>query len=147
LYYFTSAMNEPAAFWRHWTVEFESGLPVYRQIVNLVSAAVACGQLQPGDRLPTIRALHETLGVNPNTVAKAYRELELKGMLAGERGNGSYLQAGPRPARPGAGERRRKLDGLYRRLVAEAAGCGVAESDLIKYLNQRMTCECPDGSA
>jgi GntR family transcriptional regulator len=140
-------MNEAPRFWEQWTVEFESGLPVYRQIINLVSAAVACGQLEPGGRLPTIRALHQTLGVNPNTVAKAYRELELKGMITGERGSGSYVQASAPAARLSAGERRQKLEGLYRRMVAEAAGSGVAESDLIKYLNQRITCECNHGSA
>ncbi|MBU6401675.1 MAG: GntR family transcriptional regulator [Verrucomicrobia bacterium] len=139
-------MNDAAPFWEQWSVEFESGLPVYRQIVNLVSAAVASGQLHPGDRLPTIRALHQSLGVNPNTVAKAYRELELKGVITGERGNGSYVQERPLPPRPSAGKRRQRLEGLYQRLVAEAAGCGVAERDLLKYLNQRISCACDHGS-
>ena len=64
-----------------WQVEYNSGIPVYRQIINHVCAAVAADSFKPGDQLPTIRALSERLNVNPNTVAKAYRELELKGII------------------------------------------------------------------
>jgi len=57
---------------QNWAIEFHSGVPVYKQIINHVSAAIAGGMLKEGDQLPTIRALCETLAVNPNTVAKAY---------------------------------------------------------------------------
>ena len=69
-----------------WQVEYNSGIPVYRQIINHVCATVATGVFKSGDQLPTIRALSERLNVNPNTVAKAYRELELKGIIVSERG-------------------------------------------------------------
>src|ERR1019366_4623031 len=78
-----------------WQIEYKSGIPVYRQIINQACAAVAAGAFKPGDQLPTIRALSERLNVNPNTVAKAYRELELKGVIVSERGSGSFVQAQP----------------------------------------------------
>ena len=78
-----------------WQVEYNSGIPAYRQIINQACAAVAAGTFKPGDQLPTIRALSERLNVNPNTVAKAYRELELKGIIVSERGSGSFIQAQP----------------------------------------------------
>src|SRR5208283_880952 len=88
-----------------WQVEYNSGIPVYRQIINHVCAAVAAGAFKPGDQLPTIRALSERLNVNPNTVAKAYRELELKGIVVSERGSGSFIQAHPPAPAPAPGAR------------------------------------------
>lgn len=128
--------------WARWTVELDSGIPAYRQIINHVSVALATGQLKRGDRLPTIRVLHAQLGLNPNTVAKAYRELELKGVIVSQRGTGCFIKEGPPVSRLTPAERRHRLEGLYRRLLAEAAGCGVAQDDLLAYLNQRITREC-----
>src|SRR3954470_24460950 len=94
-----------------WRLEFHSGIPVYRQIIHHVQAAVAAGRLEEGDQLPTIRALHEKLNVNPNTVAKAYRELAHLGVITAEQGSGCYV-APPAPTRPGglsAREKRSKI--------------------------------------
>ncbi|MGA3267813.1 MAG: GntR family transcriptional regulator [Verrucomicrobiota bacterium] len=121
--------------WEQWQVEYNSGIPVYRQISNQVCAAVAAGAFKPGDRLPTIRALHERLKVNPNTVAKAYRELELKGIIESERGSGSFIKAQP-PA-PRTGEKKARLKTIYLRLLAEAASSGLTESELLNYLKER----------
>ncbi len=118
-----------------WQVEYNSGLPVYRQISNQVCAAVAAGAFKPGDQLPTIRALHERLKVNPNTVAKAYRELELKGIIESERGSGSFIKAQPPAPRPR--EKKARLKTIYHRLLAEAAGSGLTESELLSYLKER----------
>ena len=74
-----------------WTVEFHSGVPVYRQIMHRIQAAVVTGQLKEGDQLPTIRALHQKLEVNPNTVARAYRELTLAGVIEARQGSGCYV--------------------------------------------------------
>jgi GntR family transcriptional regulator len=121
----------------HWQVEYNSGIPVYRQIINQASEAVANGTFKPGDRLPTIRALSEQLNVNPNTVAKAYRELELKGLLLSERGSGSFVQAQPSVPGPNPREKKAKLKDLYHRLVTEAAQCGLTESELLAFIKQR----------
>jgi GntR family transcriptional regulator len=120
-----------------WQVEYNSGIPVYRQIINQACAAVAAGAFKPGDQLPTIRALSERLKVNPNTVAKAYRELELKGITVSERGSGSFIQAQP-PA-PGAREKKARLGTLYDRLLADAASSGLTESELLSFIKERNT--------
>ncbi len=118
-----------------WQVEYESGIPVFRQIINQVCAAVALGTVQSGDQLPTIRGLSERLNVNPNTIAKAYRELELKGVIATERGNGSFVQAPPPASAPD--EKQAKLQAVYQRLLAEAARVGLTEGELLRFIQQK----------
>ncbi len=118
-----------------WQVEYESGIPVFRQIINQICAAVAIGTIQSGDQLPTIRALSERLNVNPNTIAKAYRELELKGVITTERGNGSFVQAPP--AASAVNEKQAKLQALYRRMLAEAASLGLTEGELLRFIQQK----------
>jgi GntR family transcriptional regulator len=120
-----------------WQIEYNSGIPVYRQIINQVGAAVAAGAFRPGDQLPTIRALHEQLKVNPNTVAKAYRELELKGIIVSERGSGSFVaEQAPAPA-PGVREKKARLKNIYHRLLTEAASSGLSESELLSFIKER----------
>jgi len=120
-----------------WQVEYNSGIPVYRQIINHVCAAVAAGAFKPGDQLPTIRALHERLNVNPNTVAKAYRELEFKGVIVSERGSGSFIKARPTSPAPGAREKKARLKNLYHRLLTEAASSGLTERELLSFMKER----------
>ena len=62
-------------------IDFKSGVPIYRQIIDQVKSAIATGTLGPGDRLPTVRQLSVDLSVNPNTVSRAYTELELTGLV------------------------------------------------------------------
>jgi GntR family transcriptional regulator len=120
-----------------WQVEYNSGIPVYRQIINQACAAVAAGTFRPGDQLPTIRAMSERLNVNPNTVAKAYRELELKGIIVSERGSGSFVQVPPAapPVRPK--EKKEKMENLYRRMLGDAASIGLTESELLTFIKER----------
>jgi GntR family transcriptional regulator len=118
-----------------WQVEYHSGIPVYRQIINQACAAVAAGTFKRGDQLPTIRVLSERLNVNPNTVAKAYRELELKGIIVSERGSGSFIQA--KPPAPEAKEKKARLKNLYHRLLADAASSGLTESELLSFIKER----------
>ena len=122
-----------------WQIEYNSGIPVYRQIIDQACAAVAAGTFKPGDQLPTIRALSEHLNVNPNTVAKAYRELELKGIIVSERGSGSFIQAQPPALMPGAREKKAQLKNLYHRLLADAARNGLTESELLSFIKKRNT--------
>ena len=122
-----------------WKVEFTSGIPVYRQIVHFVCSGIGRGSLRPGDRLPTIRELTETLGINPNTVAKAYRELDLRGMITSRRGDGSFIAAAPTGhASHTRQEKTEKLDELLGRLIAEANAFEITRQELVKYINERM---------
>ena len=121
-----------------WAIEFTSGIPVYRQIVNLLFLEIGRGGLREGDRLPTIKELAERFQVNPNTVAKAYRELDLKGVIEGRRGDGSFVSA-VGPGRPLTQKQKAaKLDELVGRLVAEAKACGITEGELTRHIMERM---------
>jgi GntR family transcriptional regulator len=70
-----------------------SGVPTYLQLVHQVEHALRLGYLKPGDRLPKVRDVVASLAINPNTVLKAYRELEIKGLAAGRPGQGTFVQA------------------------------------------------------
>jgi GntR family transcriptional regulator len=126
---------------QHWGIEFNSGIPVYKQIINHIRAALASGALKEGDQLPTLRHLHQQLQVNPNTVAKAYRELELRGLITSERGSGTFIKAGAEPARLSKAERQERLESLYRRMLAEAASSGLTESEITDYIIERKNHE------
>jgi len=73
------------------SVNINSSIPVYEQIENQVQFQVAAGTLKTGDQLPTVLNLAESLGVNPNTVAKAYRDLVVMGLISGRRGMGYFI--------------------------------------------------------
>jgi GntR family transcriptional regulator len=70
-----------------------SGVPTYLQLVQQVEHALRLGYLKPGDQLPKVRDVVATLAINPNTVLKAYRDLEMKGLAAGRPGQGTFVQA------------------------------------------------------
>src|SRR6202140_3472470 len=74
-------------------LEPTSGVPTYLQLVHQVEQALRLGYLTPGDQLPKVRDVVATLAINPNTVLKAYRELETKGLTAGRPGQGTFVQA------------------------------------------------------
>jgi GntR family transcriptional regulator len=116
-------------------IETSSGVPIYLQIVNQVKYLVASGRLNPGEELPPIRTLAEKLQVNPNTVARAYRELELAGVVTKRRTAGTYVSdAGSPLARR---ERLRILAGRADALLAEARSMNIPLDDVIELLRQR----------
>ena len=124
-----------------WTLEFHSGIPVYMQIMHHVQAEVAAGRLTPGDQLPTIRALREMLDVNPNTVAKAYRELQHLGIVTAEHGSGYFIAPTARSRSPvlSSKEKKAKLQELCRRFSAEARSHGIPFEELLAQLQGQKT--------
>jgi GntR family transcriptional regulator len=103
-----------------------SGVPPYLQLVHQVRQALLLGYLRRGDRLPTVKEAAVDLAINPNTVVKAYRQLEHEGLAGGRPGQGTFITADAADAGPAAaasGELRRSL----RRWLAEAAGAGLSE--------------------
>lgn len=111
------------------------GVPIYLQIVNQVKYLVSSGRLTAGEELPPIRVLAEKLLINPNTVARAYRELELAGVVMKRRTAGTYVSAGGSPL--ARRERLRVLGERIDALLAEARQMDVATEDLIDLVRQR----------
>lgn len=111
------------------------GLPIYLQIVNQVKYLVAAGRLAPGEELPAIRVLAEQLTVNPNTVARAYRELEMTGVVEKRRTAGTYVSATGSPL--ARRERLRILTERIDALLAEARQLGIHTDEVVDLLRQR----------
>jgi GntR family transcriptional regulator len=108
-------------------VDRGAGLPAYLQLVRQVREAVRLGWLKPGDRLPTVRDVVRTSGVNANTVLKAYRELELTGLVEARQGSGTYVKSSLGSASPEV------LDELTARLagwVKQARAAGLDDEDV-----------------
>ncbi len=111
------------------------GVPIYLQIVRQVKYLVASGRLAPGEELPPIRALAEQLIVNPNTVARAYRELESAGVVTTRRGAGTHVSAAGSPL-----ARRERLDILARRidaLLAEARQMDIEIEEIMDLIRRQ----------
>jgi GntR family transcriptional regulator len=113
--------------------------PIYAQLDRSIRAAIAQGRLAVGDRLPTVRQLAVDLKVNANTVAKVYGELERSGVLATQRGVGTFVLASPpTPTHPKAAtarrERDRQLRPLVDRLLADASAVGISLPEITEYL-------------
>ena len=116
-------------------ISSSDGVPIYLQIVNQVKYLVASGRLAPGEELPPIRVLAEKLVVNPNTVARAYRELEAAGVVEKRRTAGTFVsEAGSPLARR---ERLRILTERVDALLAEARQMGIGVSELIELIARR----------
>lgn len=116
-------------------ISAQDGVPIYLQIVQQVKMQVAAGRLNAGDELPAIRSLAEQLVINPNTVARAYRELELAGIVEKRRTAGTFVteQGSPLAKR----ERMKLLTDRIDQLLAEAEHMSVSLDEVQKLLAQR----------
>ena len=113
-------------------LDLHSGMPVYRQIMDQVRGAIASGALSAGDQLPTVRQLAVDLEINPNTVVRAYRELELGGLLETHQGTGTFIGA-QKMKRPDA-QREKQLTQIVADCVARAGAAGFTVDELIEEL-------------
>jgi GntR family transcriptional regulator len=113
-------------------LDLHSGVPVYRQIIDQVRGGVASGALAVGDQLPTVRQLAVDLAINPNTVVRAYRELELGGLLETHQGTGTFISA--QKIRGGNEARARQLARMAEDAVARAGAAGFSVEELIEEL-------------
>jgi GntR family transcriptional regulator len=117
------------------TVDSSDPTPIYAQLERAIRAAIAAGRVATGDKLPTVRQLAVDLRVNANTVAKVYAELERAGVLATQRGIGTFVRAQPTP--PTASTRRdreRELRPLVDRLLADASAIGIPFHEVVQYV-------------
>ncbi|MEE8191891.1 MAG: GntR family transcriptional regulator [Gemmatimonadales bacterium] len=117
------------------SIDPKSGVPFYRQIIERVKFGIAGGRLAPGDQLPTVRRLAADLSVNPNTVIRAYREMEIEGVLDTQQGSGTFV-SDRRPEIDDL-ERRRMLDQILTELLARASGYGFTVDEVLEGLHQR----------
>jgi GntR family transcriptional regulator len=118
------------------------GVPIYLQIVTQVKYLVAAGRLAAGEELPAIRVLAERLVVNPNTVARAYRELEVAGVVEKRRTAGTFVSAAGSPL--ARRERLRILAGRIDALLAEARQLGIRTDEVVELLRRRDGALQPD---
>lgn len=114
--------------WLH--VDPRSGVPIYLQIVEQIRSAAATGVLQEGETLPSVRDLAVELAVNPNTVARAYRELQRDGVISVARGSGTRVS--PRPPSITETEAATRLRSSARRLAVEAYTLGASRDELAR---------------
>ncbi|MEO5914645.1 MAG: GntR family transcriptional regulator [Luteolibacter sp.] len=112
----------------HFQLDIQSGVPVYRQLMDQIRHYVASGTLAPGDQLPSIREMAKTLAVNPTTIVKAYGELDHEGVVELRHGRGVFVAETP-PAWPEE-RRREKLDALARQIAVEARQMGASEDEV-----------------
>ena len=123
----------------------QSNAPIYAQIVEQVKQLVASGRLAPGDELPTIRALAQRLLINPNTVARAYRELEVEGLVTSRVGQGTTVASGVSPLSVEA--RTRLMQEHVATLVTHARHLGFGIDDLCALVRQNFDAAAPQAGA
>ena len=117
-------------------ISLHDGVPIYRQIVNQMKYLIASGQLAPGEELPTIRALAQQLTITPNTVVKAYGELEQSGLVSKRQGAGTFVSDAQSPL--ARRERRRILIERIDLLLTEAHQLDVPFDELLRLVNARI---------
>lgn len=112
-----------------------SGVPIYVQISTQIREAVASGALSLGERLPSVRELARQLTINPNTAAKAYEELERKGIVVKRRGRGTFVRQDCQPASRDAA--REGIDPMIRQLVLQALWANMTEPELLRRVRMK----------
>ncbi|MGC2446129.1 MAG: GntR family transcriptional regulator [Candidatus Sulfotelmatobacter sp.] len=117
-------------------LDLHTGVPVYRQLIDQVRAGIASSKLTAGDQLPTVRQLAVDLEINPNTVMRAYRELELGGMLETHQGTGTFIS--DKKLEKKSAERDRQLGQMASEFAARAGAAGFTLEDLIDRMRELL---------
>ena len=115
----------------HFSLDFTDGTPIYRQIIRQIEYAVIAGRLKSGDQLPTIRSLAVELKTNPNTIAKAYGELEIRGILVTQVGNGTFI-SDKKPE--SSDEPDYRIRELLDRFIRDMRGLGIEKRELTRLI-------------
>ena len=117
-------------------LDLKSGVPFYRQIVDQIRYRIASGRLMPGEQLPTVRDLAVQLEINPNTVRKAYSELEILGVLDTQQGTGTFV--GGKKIEIEDVEKDRMLGQICDELVARGQQYNLTLNDIVRHLQRRL---------
>lgn len=126
--------NSAAVHSFRFALDLHSGVPVYRQLIDQVRSGMALGSLTAGDQLPTVRQMAVDLAINPNTVLRAYRELELGGLLETHQGTGTFV-AKKKLERKDA-DRERQLTQLANEFAARSGAAGFTVDELLERLSE-----------
>ena len=118
------------------SLDLHTGVPVYRQLIDQVRTAIASGSLAAGDQLPTVRQLAVDLSINPNTVMRAYRELEIRGILETQQGTGTFISH--QKVKRDDVEHRRLLSQMVSEIVSRAGAAGFTLEELLEELHERQ---------
>lgn len=110
------------------TIDPSNGLPIYMQIASQIKTSIAMGRLMPEDPLPSVRQLAVDLAVNPNTVARAYLDLEIEGVIYKRQGAGTFVSS--QGVRVSKNERRKVLGELIEKALVEGVNLGLEEKEL-----------------
>jgi GntR family transcriptional regulator len=118
-------------------LDFRSGLPIYIQLINQVENQIAAGALKVGDQLPTIRAMADEIGVNFNTVARAYRVMDKSRIISTQQGRGTYITEIP-SSKTKARIRHETLNALAKRFVTEAFHLGFSKQEVALAVKDKL---------
>lgn len=118
-------------------LDYSSGVPIYRQIIDQIRYGIASGQLRLGEQLPTVRALAVELKINLNTVSKAYKELEIKEILSTQQGSGTYINKSE--VMLSEKERTDKLREICTQFSSKALSYGFTFDEIIQALQMLST--------
>jgi len=119
-------------------LDFRSGVPIYTQVMEQIEQLVEAGVLQPGDQLPTVRALAQELRVNFNTIARAYRLLDEAGIISTQQGRGTYILEARASEKP-EDIRAQALETLSQRFLQDALRLGYQPDQFLKILEKEIT--------
>jgi GntR family transcriptional regulator len=114
----------------------QSGGPIYEQLMRQIKHGIATGALKQGDQLPTVRELAAKLVINPNTVSRAYRELEREGLLETTAGRGSFVKISP--PKMFREERKKRLQPFLQQMIAEGRVLNFSDDELIELLREEI---------
>ncbi|QEN06887.1 GntR family transcriptional regulator [Oceanispirochaeta crateris] len=128
------ALKEVAIRKLDFTLDPKSGVPYYKQIIMQVELAIIDGRLEKGEQLPTVRALAVDLRINPNTVGRAYNEMEIRGIVTTQQGMGTFVSN--KKIKMDDLERERILAQIVRSFIIKAGSYGFAVADIVEYLQQ-----------
>ena len=117
-------------------LDLKSGVPFHRQIVDQIRYGIASDRLMPGEQLPTVREMAVNLQINPNTVRKAYSELEILGILDTQQGTGTFVS--DQQVEIGEAEKQRMLGQICDELVARGHQYGFTLKEIVTHLNRRL---------
>jgi GntR family transcriptional regulator len=116
-------------------VDPHSSIPIYKQMIAAIVAAIEASELGIGEKLPSIREMSAQLDINPNTTAKVYRELEIRGFIESKAGSGCFVL--PKNEKAAAAAKKARMQDLFKQMLGEARARQIDEQDFLQFIRLR----------